>query len=456
MVQSAVEDLRKSVRGAVLCAGQDAYDAARTVPNAMIDRRPTIIARCAGAADVVACVRFAREHGLLVSIRGGGHSIAGKAVCDDGLMIDLSCMKGIHVDPRRRTVRAEPGLILGEFDHETQAFGLATPLGMVSKTGIAGLTLGGGFGHLAGKYGLACDNVIAVDVVTADGRLLTANASENEDLFWGVRGGGGNFGIVTSFEYRLHEVGPVLGGAVFHPVAKTKEVLRFYREFADASPDELVIKAGTFTPDGVAVFAVGGCYCGSLSDGEKVLKPLRTFGSPVADSFSGMAYVEVQSMFDPFFPPGRRTYVKGNFIRGLNDEAVDTFVEYAGTSPSPHTFGPWVEHWHGAAARVGVTATAFPHRNYPYNFSVWSNWVSSSESEKNISWSRKCWDAMRPFMAAGSYVNYLEDEGDPLARAAYGPNYDRLVELKNKYDPTNFFRMNHNIKPSQARAEMGP
>ena len=451
MAQCAVEDLRKSVRGAVLCPGEDGYEAARTVPNAMIDRRPAIIVRCAGAADVISCVRFAREHDLLVSVRGGGHSIAGKSVCDGGLMIDLSCMKGIRVDPQRRTASAEPGLTLGEFDHETQAFGLATALGTVSKTGIAGLTLGGGFGHLSGKYGLACDNLIAADVVTADGRLLKANASENQDLFWGLRGGGGNFGIVTSFEYRLHEITTVLGGAVLYPAAKAKEILPFYKEVAEAGPDELVIQAGSMTMNGVPVFLVGGCYCGLLAEGEKLLKPLRTFGSPIADMFACLSYVQMQSMFDPFFPPGRQTYVKANFIRSLSGKAVDTLAEFAGTSPSVHTFGPWVEHWHGAATRVAVSDTAFPHRQYPYNFSVWSNWVSSSESEENIKWSRTCWDAMRPFMAEGSYVNYLEDEGDPLARAAYGPNYDRLVALKNKYDPTNFFRMNHNIKPTEAR-----
>lgn len=449
MVKYAVEDLRKTVRGAVLCSGEDGYEAARKVPNAMIDRRPAIIVRCAGAADVISCVRFAREHDLLVSIRGGGHSIAGKAVCDGGLMIDLSCMKGIRVDPQHRTARAEPGLTLGEFDRETQAFGLATALGTVSKTGIAGLTLGGGFGHLSGKYGLACDNLIGADVVTADGRLLKANASENQDLFWGVRGGGGNFGIVTSFEYRLHEVTTVLGGAVLYPATKAREILPFYKEFAEAGPDELVIQAGSMTMNGFPVFLVGGCYCGSLAEGEKLLKPLRTFGSPIADMFAAVSYIQLQSMFDPFFPPGRQTYVKANFIRSLSDKAVDTVAEFAGTSPSVHTFGPWVEHWHGAATRVAVSDTAFPHRQYPYNFSVWSNWVSSSESEENIKWSRRCWDAMRPFMAHGSYVNYLEDEGDPLARAAYGPNYDRLVALKNKYDPTNFFRMNHNIKPAE-------
>jgi FAD/FMN-containing dehydrogenase len=450
MAKYAVEELRKTVRGAVLCPGEEGYEAARKVPNAMIDRKPTIIVRCAGPADVISCVRFAREHDLLVSIRGGGHSIAGKAVCDGGLMIDLSCLKGIRVDPQHRTARGEPGLTLGEFDQETQAFGLATALGTVSKTGIAGLTLGGGFGHLSGKYGLACDNLIGADVVTADGRLLKANASENQDLFWGVRGGGGNFGIVTSFEYRLHEITTVLGGAVLYPATKAKEILPFFKQFAEASPDELVIQAGAMTMNGVPVFLVGGCYCGSLNEGEKLLKSLRTFGSPIADMFAPVSYGQMQSMFDPFFPPGRQTYVKANFIRSLSDKAVDALAEFAGTSPSVHTFGPWVEHWHGAATRVALSDTAFPHRQYPYNFSVWSNWVSSSESEENIKWSRACWDAMRPFMADGSYVNYLEDEGDPLARAAYGLNYDRLVALKNKYDPTNFFRMNHNIKPTQA------
>jgi hypothetical protein len=446
----AVENLKRAIRGGVLCPGDDGYDTARTVPNAMIDRRPSIIARCVGTADVIACVRFARESDLVVSVRGGGHSIAGKAICDGGLMIDLSCMKGIQVDPQRLTVRAQPGLTLGEFDHETQAFGLATTMGTVSKTGIAGLTLGGGFGHLSGKYGLACDNLIGADVVTADARLVKVSESENEDLFWGVRGGGGNFGIVTSFEYRLHKVGPVFGGGMFFPVAHAKEVLQFYRDFAESSPEELTIQVGSMTtPDGIPVFFVGGCYCGSPSEGERVLKPLRTFGTPVADLFGVMSYLQLQSMFDPFFPPGRQTYVKANFLSDLNPDAVDTFAAYVGTSPSPYTFGPNLEHWHGAATRVGPTDTAFGHRLSPFNFLVWSNWENADESEKNIEWTRTCWNAMRPFMSAGTYVNYLEDEGDPVARAAYGPNYDRLVELKRKYDPTNFFRMNHNIDPER-------
>ncbi len=449
--QSAIQKFRESLRGVSFCPGEQGYDAARTVPNAMIDRRPAVIARCAGAADVVACVRFAREQDLLVAVRGGGHSVAGKSVCDDGLMIDLSAMKGIRVDPAKRTVRAEAGLILGEFDRETQAFGLATTLGTVTRTGISGLTLGGGWGHLHGKYGLAIDNVIGVDVVTADGRLLTANASENQDLFWGVRGSCGNLGIVTSLEYRLHEVGPVLGGGVFYPVAKAGEVLRFFREFAETIPDELVIQAGAITlPDGVPVFAVVPCYCGAMSEGEKVLKPLRTFGAPLADIIEPRSYVGMQSIFDDFFPQGRYTYVKSNFIQTLNEQAMETLAEYANSRPSPYSFAPGVEHWHGAATRVGVTDTAFPHRKFSYNFIVWSNWADASDSEKNIQWTRSFWEAMRPFLVEGSYSNYVSDEGDAFARAAYGPNYDRLVALKNKYDPTNLFRMNHNIKPTEA------
>jgi hypothetical protein len=450
--ESAVQKFRASLRGQSFCPGEQGYDAARTVPNAMIDRRPAIIARCAGPADVLASVRFAREHDILVSVRGGGHSVAGKSVCDGGLMIDLSAMKGIRVDPLGHRVRAEAGLKLGEFDRETQAFGLATTLGVVPGTGISGLTLGGGFGNLMAKYGLALDNVIGVDVVTADGHLLTANDFENEDLFWGVRGSSGNLGIVTSLEYRLHEVGPVLGGAVFYPVANTREVLHFCREYAETIPDELVIQGGAFTlPDGTQVFGVAVCYCGSsLSEGEKVLKPLRQFGPPLADIIQVMSYVQIQSLFEPFFPNGRYTYVKSNFIRTLSDEAIDVMAEYAGKSPSPYTFAPFFEHWHGAVRRVGITDTAFPHRDHSYNFFVWSTWENSADSAKNVEWTRQCWEAMRPFLVAGSYVNYVSDEGDTFARAAYGPNYDRLVALKNKYDPTNFFRMNHNVKPTQA------
>ena len=366
MDSSAIQKLRTTVRGAVLCPGQDGYDAARTVPNAMIDRRPAAIVRCTGAADVIGCVRFAGEHDLLVSVRGGGHSVAGKSVCDDGLMIDLSAMKGIRVNPSRKTVRAETGLTLGEFDRETQAFGLATTLGVVSKTGIAGLTLGGGWGHLHAKYGLALDNVIGADVVTADGRLLTANASQNEDLFWGVRGGSGNFGIVTSLQYRLHELGPVFGGAVFHPAAKAEEVLHFFRDYSQTIPDELVIQCGAFSlPDKTPVFAVAACYCGRPLEGERVLKPLRTFLPPIADAIGEMTYLQLQGMFDPFFPPGRLTYVKSNFIRDLNDDAVRAIAEFAGRSPSPLSFAPFVEHWHELPHESVSPIRPFPTASTP-------------------------------------------------------------------------------------------
>lgn len=417
----------------------------------MINRRPAVIARCAGAADVSASVRFAREHDLLVSVRGGGHSVAGKSVCDGGLMIDLSAMKGIRVDPVRRTARAQAGLTLGEFDRETQAFGLATTLGTVSKTGISGLTLGAGWGHLHAKYGLALDNLTGLDVVTADGQLLTTTASENEDLFWGLRGSGGNLGIVTSLQYHLHPVGTVLGGAVCHPNNQAKELLHFFRDWADHIPDELAIQCAALSLPGAGrVFAIAACYHGNLSEGERVLQPLRRFCKPVVDLFAPISYVQMQSLFDPFFPPGRLTYVKSNFVHSLSDEAIVTFANFVGQSPSPHSFAPALEHWHGAATRVGVADTAFPHRKQGFNFMVWSNWESPSESRENIQWTRDCWTAMKPFLISSAYGNYVSDEGEAIAREAYGANYDRLVALKNKYDPSNLFRMNHNIRPTGA------
>lgn len=450
IAESTVQQLRSSLRGQSFCPGEPGYDEARTIPNAMIDRRPAIIARCSGAADVIACVRVAREHDVLVSVRGGGHSVAGKSVCEAGLMIDLSVMKGIRVDPTRRTVRAEAGLTLGEFDRETQAFGLATTLGTISKTGISGLTLGAGWGHLHGKYGLALDNLISMDVVTADGRLLTASTTENPDLFWGLRGSGGNLGIVTSLEYRLHEVGPVFAGGVLYPLSFAKEGLKFFREWAPAIPDELVIQCLSLTfPDLGRVLAIAGTYHGDLKKGEEVLKPLRSFGKPLLDIFQPMPYVQLQSMFDPFFPPGRMVYVKSNFFKTLNAEATEATDEFLKTCPSPHTVAG-SEHWHGAATRVGPSDTAFPHRSHPFNLIIWSTWEGAENSERNIRWTRDFWSAMKPYVIESSYGNYLSDEGEESARAAYGANYEQLVTLKSKYDPTNLFRMNHNIKPSQA------
>ena len=290
-------------------------------------------------------------------------------------------------------------------------------------------------------------------MVTADGRFLKVSANENEDLFWGIRGGSGNFGVVTSLEFQLHEVGPVFDGAVFYPAEQAKEVLRFWREYAAESPDELVTQGGSFhLPDGVPVFGVAACYCGAVADGERILNPLRKFGSPIADALAPMTYVQLQGMFEAFFPPGRYVYTKSNFLKDLSDEAVDTMVQHVAKSPSPYTFAPFIEHWHGAATRVASTDTAFPHRQYSWNFPAWSIWVSPSETEKNLEWTRGCWQAMKPYLAAGSYGNYVTDEGEAIAREAYGPNYDRLVALKNKYDPTNFFRLNHNVKPAVAPA----
>ena len=440
---------RESIRGTSFCPGDAGYDVARTIPNAMIDRRPAVIVRCAGAADVVGSVRFAREHGALVSVRGGGHSVAGKSVCEGGVMIDLSAMKGIRVDATDRSARAEPGLTLGEFDRETQAFGLATALGVVSKTGIAGLTLGGGYGHLHAKYGLALDNVLSLDAVLADGRLVTATPTENPDLYWGLRGSGGNLGVVTSLLYRVHEVGPVLAGGVFFPIPQMRDVLRFIRGFAAKIPDELAIQGIALThPEIGPVFGVAVCYCGPISEGEKALKPLRSFGKPVADIIAPMPLVQLQGMFDPFFPPGRYTYVKSSFVQELTDAAIDVLAEFAASRPSPLVFAPGIEHWHGAATRVGTTETAFPHRTHQYNFMAWSTWTEIADTERHVQWTRQFWEAMRPHLAPGSYVNYLSEDDDGAAKVAFGPNYDRLLALKKKYDPTNLFRMNHNIRPT--------
>jgi FAD/FMN-containing dehydrogenase len=326
--ETVIEELKEGLRGDLLRAGDENYESARRVFNAMIDKRPAMILQCAGTSDVTQAVMFAKEHGLLVAVRGGGHSVAGKAVCDGGILIDLSPMKGIHVDPKRRTARAQPGLRLGDFDRETQVHGLATTMGIATDTGMAGLTLGGGIGWLCGKYGLACDNLISAEVVTADGRVVAASAEENEDLFWGLRGGGGNFGIVTSFEYQLHAVGPVLGGVILYPADAAKEVLRFYDDFSRACPDELTTVGAMLNgPDGNLDAGIAVCYCGSLAEGEEVLKPLRSFGSPVADLVKPMSYVELQSILDWAFPPGRQHYWKSNFLQQLTQSAIETFVE---------------------------------------------------------------------------------------------------------------------------------
>lgn len=444
---SRIQALKAQLRGHLLVPGDEGYDAARKVWNAMIDKRPGLISRCAGAGDVVHTVRFAREHDLQVAVRGGGHNVAGRSVCDGGLLIDLSLMKGMRVDPVRRTARAQPGLKLGEFDRETQAFGLATTLGAASDTGIAGLTLGGGYGWLNGKFGLACDNLLSVDVVTADGRLVTASAEENEDLFWGVRGAGANFGVVTSFEYRLHSVGPVLGGLVLHPIGRGEEALRFFHEFSSTSPDEVSTAGLLMTaPDGDLAVGIGVCYCGALDEGEQVLKPLRTFGSPLADLICPRSYVEMQSFFDEPWAPGQLNYWKTSLIRDLSEAAIETLLEQARRKPTP-TSVIYLQQLHGAASRREATESAFPHRFDHYDCGPFAIWQNPVDTEKCIDWARECWQALRPFYERGVYVNALSDDADERVRAAYGPNYQRLVTLKNSYDPTNFFRLNANIRP---------
>lgn len=448
--EEVLESFRKSLRGMLYGPDDLGYEATRQVWNGMVDKRPALIVACAGVADVIHAVNFAREQQLLVAVRGGAHSVAGHSVCDGGILIDLSPMKSVRVDPVRRTARAEAGVKWRDFDIETQAFGLATTGGTNSDTGIAGLTLGGGLGWLAGEYGLACDNLLAADVVTADGRYLVASANENPDLFWGLRGGSGNFGIVTSFEYRLHTVGPVLAGMVLHPFAKAKEVLTFYSDFSRTLPDKANTIAALLTsPDGAPVIAIAVCYNGPLEEGERVLQPLRTFGPPLADLIGPMPYLALQTMLDASFPRGRLYYWKGQFSKQIGEEAIDTVIEYFAAVPSPSTIVAF-QQMGNAANRVAVDATAFSHRDALYDFALLSGWDDPAQSEKNIRWTRDFFAAMQPSLHTGVYVNALGEDSAQTIRSAYRPqSYERLTALKNKYDPTNLFRLNPNITPTR-------
>ena len=429
----------------MLAPSDHGYEAARQIFNAMIDHRPALIARCASAADVIACVGFAKAHGLAVSARGGGHNASGKSVVDGGLMIDLASMKGCRVEPARRTVRAEPGLTLAEFDRECQAFGLATTMGAVSPTGIAGLTLGGGFGWLCGKYGLACDNLLSVDIVTADGQLRTASPREHADLFWAVRGGGANVGIVTSFEYRLHEVGPVLGGGIFFPFGKAKRVLAFYDELARDCPDELSVNAALATDaDGVSVVGISVGWCGALDVGERILRPLRTVETPIADMIRAMRYVDLQSRGDANFPRGRRHYWKAGFQRRLEAAAIEVMIDFAASRPSPYTRIS-LQQMHGAAARVSPTETAFAHRHDQWEVQMLSQWLGAADDERNVRWAREVYAAMDPYLERAVYVNMLGGDESDRVREAYGRNYERLAAVKASYDPMNFFQGNQNV-----------
>ena len=446
---AAIQDLKRKLQGTLLVPSDASYEAARKVWNGMIDKKPALIAQCSEANDVVACIHFAREQDVLISVRGGGHNYAGKAVCDDGLVIDLSAMKGIRVDPARRTVRAQAGLRLGEFDRETQKYGLATTLGVNTDTGISGLTLGGGYGWLAGKHGLACDNVIWAEVVTADARILSCSAEQNADLFWGLRGAGANFGVVTEFEYKLHPVSKVFGGMILHSLGE--EVLRFFDEFSRGAPDELTTIGAILTgPDGNPAFGIIACYCGSPEEMDKVLKPLRTFGTPLADTVQQRDYLDMQTQLDGTWPPGRHYYNKAHNIRRISDGAIRTILRYSAILPTPVSNIAF-QQMHGAASRIPSGATAFPHRYDHYDLLVHPATDNPADKDKIIGWARQCWAELQPFVERAVYVNALEDaqeEGELRVREAYGANYERLATLKKKYDPTNLFRQNSNIKAS--------
>jgi FAD/FMN-containing dehydrogenase len=449
--------LHSELHGSLCLPDEAGYDEARTIWNAMIDRRPGAVVRCRAASDVISAVRLARDNGLLVAARGGGHNIAGNAVCDGGLLIDLSPMRSVHTDSKERIARVEPGVTLGEFDREAQSFGLATPLGINSTTGVAGLTLGGGFGWLSRKFGLAADNLNSADVVTADGELLHASATKNPDLFWAIRGGGGNFGVATSFEFKLHLVGPELvSGLIVHPFARARELLSGYREIAAAAPDELtiwvVLRKAPPLPflssdvhgKEILVFAV--CYCGAPSDAEGAVAPLRALGKPLADVIGPQPYAAWQTAFDPLLTPGAFNYWKSHNFTALSDGLLDTLVDYVGTLPTAEC-EIFIGQLGGATSRVPADATAYPHRDANFVMNAHTRWRERGDEQASIKWARELFAATAAHATGGVYVNFMpEDETDRLA-GAYGGNFARLATLKAKYDPGNLFRLNQNVRP---------
>jgi len=447
----AVTELAKTFTGQLLQPTDPGYEDARKVHNGLVDKRPALITRCRGVADIVEAVNLARTLNLEVAVRGGGHNVAGRATVDGGLMLDLSLMKGIHVDPKTHTARAQGGLTWNEFNRETQLHGLATTGGVVSTTGIAGLTLGGGLGWLMGRHALALDNLLSVDLVLADGQILTAGKEENADLFWAVRGGGGNFGVAASLEYRLHPVGPIVtGGLIAYPFSAAWDVLRFFRDVTASLADEFTVFAGLIhAPDGSGMKLVGlvVCHCGPLGAGESAAQPIKKFGAPAMDVIGPMPYSQLNAMLDAAYPRGALNYWKSNFLSSLSDEAIRTMIDCFAKCATP--MGQLLlEHFHGAITRVGITDTAFTHRAQGYNLVVLSQWMDPKDNNVCTAWARDSYTAMRPFMGSGRYVNYLGDDepGDPVA-AAYGPNYRRLQQLKAKYDPGNLFHLNQNIRP---------
>jgi FAD/FMN-containing dehydrogenase len=445
MTDPALARLRASLRGSLVLPDDDGYDDARAVWNAAIDRRPAAVVRCADATDVVRALELADTLGLPIAVRGGGHSFAGKSTCEGGLVIDGSPMKQVAVDPQRRVARAGAGCTLGDFDAATQALGLATTMGTAPPTGISGLTLGGGIGWLMGRFGLACDNLLAADVVTADGRTVRASAEEEPELLWGLRGGGGNFGVVTALEYRVHPVTAVLGGAVTWPVARAGEVLRAYRDTTVAAPDELTAIAGILPLATGPAFGVAVCWSGEPAAGERALAPLRRLADPLEDTIRLIPYLDMQSLLSP--PPMRvGTYARSSVLRELSDAAIDVLAARA-VSPSPVISIFFLEHLHGQVCAVGPGESAFSHRTPGHNFATMAMWLDPGDADVAAAQVRELFADMAPFLASGVYANYLADEGEARVRAAYGPAWDRLVALKRRYDPRNVFRLNQNVSP---------
>ena len=458
--REAVQEFDERFAGVTILPSDDGYDDARSVYNAMIDKHPAIIARCTGVADVIEAVDFARERDLLVAVRGGGHGVSGSAVCDDGIVIDLSEMNSVTVDPDARTAYAQAGATWGDVDRETQTFGLVTPGGVVSTTGIAGLTLGGGYSNIRRKYGLTIDNLRSVDIVTADGEFLTASDEHNKDLFWALRGGG-NFGVVTGFEYDLHELGPeVMVVTVMYPIETAPTVLRKWREFMEGAPDEITSQAPFWSvpehpnfPEehhGTPVIIVGAMYAGPVTAGKRAMQPLRELETPILDLSGSVPYTQAQQALDPFFPDGElRSYWKSRYLGALEDDAIETIVEYAEARPSPKTIVP-IRARGGKINRIEPTATAFPDRHSPFLLSIDSSWEAPEDDEANIQWTREFWEAMEPYSSESMYFNFsMEEEGVNTTRSTFGQNYDRLVAVKTEYDPENLFRLNQNIEPTR-------
>ncbi len=456
---SAIESLCNSLRGDLLKAGDDGYDQSRTIWNAMIDRKPALIARCTGAADVSIAVKFANENNLLTAIRGGGHNIAGNAVCDDGFMIDLSLMNSVGIDPVAKKAHVGPGATLGDLDHESQAYGLATPVGINSTTGVAGLVLGGGFGWLSRKYGLTLDNLTAADVVLADGSMVRANEKDNADLFWALRGGSGNFGVVTRFEFDLYKVGPnLLSGLIVFSLKEGVQILKKYREFIKTLGDDTNVWVVTrkapplpFLPEevhGTEILALAVCHAGDPAEGEKIFEPLRSFGTVLGEHVGVQPFTAWQQAFDPLLTPGVRNYWKSHNFTDLSDEAIDQVVKYASKLPTPQTeifFGMLG----GQINRVDASATAYAHRDAELVLNVHGRWEDKGDDDKVINWAREFFDKTKPYASSGVYVNFMTEDETDRVESAFGSNFERLAKVKKQYDPKNLFRLNQNIKPAK-------